>query len=376
MSFDTLATCWFYADMFRLRPLFASALVLITLASPVFACTRVVLKTDAGTVLTGRSMDWVEDIGNNIWAFPRGMKRDGAAGAKSLTWDSKYGSVITTIYEIATVDGINEKGLVVNALYLVESDYGAVGDKPTMCISMWAQYVLDNFATVAEAVKVLETEPFRIVAPALPNGSPAHGHLAMTDASGDSAIVEYIKGKLTIHHGPQYTVMTNSPEYSQQLAINLYWEGVGGTAFLPGTSRAADRFVRASFGINAVPRSVDPNYIKAVPGQKLAAQGVASVMGVVRSVSVPLGITTPGQPNIASTIWRTVSDSQNLLYFYDSATVPNAFWVDLGKMDFNPEAGTKRLLLTDGKFYSGETSKHFEPAQPFKPLSATTSAAK
>jgi choloylglycine hydrolase len=359
------------------RPLLVASLMLSLLhITPTFACTRVVLKTDEGTVLTGRSMDWMQDIGNNIWAFPRGMRRDGAAGEKSLTWESKYGSVITTIYEIATVDGMNEKGLVANVLYLAESDYGPVGDRPVICISMWGQYVLDNFASVAEAVAALEKEPFRVVAPTLPNGSPAHGHLAITDASGDSAIFEYIAGKLTIYHGPQYTVMTNSPEYSQQLAINAYWQGIGGTAFLPGTSRASDRFARASFGINSVPRAVDPNYIQAVPGKMLAAQAAASVMSVVRSVSVPLGITTPGQPNIASTIWRTVADSQSMVYFYDSATVPNAFWVDLTKLDFSPQAGTKRLVLTGGAFYSGETSAYFKPAEPFTPLVATAPAAK
>jgi len=362
---------WSATHMTKLSLLVAPLFFSLLHTSAALACTRVVLKTNEATVLTGRSMDWVEDIGNNIWAFPRGMKRDGAAGEKSLTWESKYGSVITTIYEIATVDGMNEKGLVANVLYLAESDYGAVGDHPVICISMWGQYVLDNFATVAEAVAALEKEPFRVVAPTLPNGSPAHGHLALTDASGDSAIFEYIAGKLTIYHGPQYTVMTNSPEYSQQLAINTYWQGIGGTAFLPGTSRAADRFARASFGINAVPRAVDPNYIAAVPGKKLAAQGVASVLSVVRSVSVPLGITTPGQPNIASTIWRSVSDSQNLVYFYDSATVPNAFWVDMNMLDFSPTATTKRLMLTNGTYYSGETSAQFEPAEPFKPLAVT-----
>lgn len=349
----------------------ASLFSFAALSSPTQACTRAVLKTDEGTVLTGRSMDWVQDIGNNLWAFPRGMHRDGAAGPKSLKWESKYGSLITTIYEVATVDGINEKGLAINVLYLAESDYGTVGDKPPMCISMWGQYVLDNFATVEEAVRDLEKEPFRLVAPVLPNGSPAHGHLAITDATGDSAIFEYIDGKLVIHHGPQYTVMTNSPEYSQQLALNRYWEGVGGTTFLPGTSRASDRFARASFGINAVPRKVDPDYIKAVPDQQLALQGVASVMSVIRSVSVPLGISTPGQPNIASTIWRTVSDSQSLVYYYDSATVPNTFWVELGKLDFSPGSGAKRLVLTGAKVYSGETSKSFESAEPFKPLTST-----
>ena len=109
----------------------------------------------------------------------------------------------------------------------------------------------------------------------------------------------------------------------------------------------------------------------AVPGQELALQGVASVMSVIRSVSVPLGISTPGQPNIASTIWRTVSDSQHLVYYYDSATVPNTFWVELGKLDFSPGSKIKRLLLTGGKVYSGETSSHFEPTEPFAPLTAS-----
>ena len=99
-------------------------------------------------------------------------------------------------------------------------------------------------------------------------------------------------------------------------------------------------------------------------------QGVASVLSVIRSVSVPLGISTPGQPNIASTIWRTVSDSQHLVYYYDSATVPNTLGVDLAKLDFSPGAKVVRLLLTGGKVYSGETSKSFEPAEPFTPLPA------
>lgn len=357
--------------MKRFPLIVAPLLSLVFSQSPSPACTRAVLKTDDGTVLTGRSMDWVQDIDNNLWVFPRGLQRDGAAGPKSPKWVSKYGSVITTIYEVATVDGLNEKGLAINILYLAESDYGAVGDKPPMCISMWGQYVLDNYASVAEAVGALEKEPFRLVAPVLPNGSPAHGHLAISDASGDSAIFEYIDGKLVIHHGHEYVVMTNSPEYSQQLAINRYWQGVGGTAFLPGTARASDRFARAWFGIRSVPRSVDPAYIKAVPGENLAAQGVASVMGVIRSVSVPLGITTPGQPNIASTLWRTISDSRSLVYYYDAATVPNTFWVDLGQLDFTEGSGTKRLLITGGKFYAGETSKLFEPAEPFTPLTAS-----
>ncbi len=58
-----------------------------------------------------------------------------------------------------------------------------------------------------------------------------------------------------VHHGRQYQVMTNSPFYDQQLAILDYWQQIGGLTMLPGTNRAPDRFVRASFYINAVVKS-------------------------------------------------------------------------------------------------------------------------
>ncbi|CSI84473.1 choloylglycine hydrolase [Vibrio cholerae] len=30
-----------------------------------------------------------------------------------------------------------------------------------------------------------------------------------------------------IHHGSQYKVMTNSPTFDQQLALNTYWQQIG-----------------------------------------------------------------------------------------------------------------------------------------------------
>jgi penicillin V acylase-like amidase (Ntn superfamily) len=335
------------------------------------ACTRAVYLGTDDIVVTGRSMDWAEDMRSNLWVYPRGIKRDGAAGPDSPTWVSKYGSLTVSGYDVGTADGMNEAGLVANLLYLAESDYES-GDssKPPMSISLWAQYALDNFATVAEAVTALQAEPFRIIAPVLPNGKPAQLHLALSDASGDSAIFEYIGGKLVIHHGRQYQVMTNSPSFDQQLALNQYWQDIGGLTFLPGTNRAADRFARASFLIEAIPKASDPNYIHAVPGGTYVNQAVASTLSVMRSVSVPLGITTPGQPNISSTLWRTVSDQKNRVYFFDSATSPNAFWVPLADLDFAEGAAVKKLVVEGGRVYSGNATAQFEAATPFAFLPA------
>lgn len=321
------------------------------------ACSRCVYLGPGGGVIVARSMDWMEDTRSNFYVFPRGMARDGAAGANSIAWTSRYGSVVGTIYDVAAVDGMNEEGLVANILYLAESDYGKPdGARPTLCISQWAQYVLDRYATVAEAVEALRAEPFVIVAPTLPNGSPATGHLAITDPTGDTAVFEYVDGKLAIHHGRQYQVMTNSPTFEKQLAIDAYWKEIGGEAMLPGTHRAADRFVRASYYLKAIPEIADDR------------QAIAATTSVIRSVSVPLGIATPGEPNIASTLWRSIHDLRNRTVYIDSAVSPTVFWVSLSALDFSEGAPVKKLALSGGETYSGEASSELRDSEPFTPL--------
>ena len=317
------------------------------------ACTRAVYLGPGNTVITGRTMDWKEDPQSNIYLFPRGMERRGADTDNTVRWTSKYGSVATAGYDIGICDGMNEKGLVANLLFLTESSYERPGDtRPVMGISIWTQYVLDNFATVDEAVAELRREVFRIDAPGLPNGSESTLHLAISDATGNSAIFEYIDGNLVIHEGRECQVMTNSPTYDKQQTLNDYWQQIGGLVMLPGTNRASDRFVRASFYINAVTQTADQR------------EAVAGVFSVMRNVSVPLGISTPGQPYISSTRWRTVSDQKNLVYFFESTLNPDIFWINFADLDFSAGAPEQRLTMTGGEIYAGNAAGEFRPGEP------------
>ena len=108
-----------------------------------------------------------------------------------------------------------------------------------------------------------------------------------------------------------------------------------------------------------------------MPSESYANQAVASVTGVMRGVSVPLGITTPGEPNISSTLWRTISNQRDKVYFFDSATSPNAFWVPLADLDLKAGAKVKKLALAGGKVYAGNAAAAFEPAEPFTFLPAS-----
>ena len=345
-----------------------TSLAIISNQTPASACTRALYVAKDGTTLTGRSMDWGEDMHSNMWALPRGMKRDGMGGKDTVTWESKYGSLVVSGYDIGTCDGMNEKGLVVNMLALVESDYGqpAAGGK-VICMSTWAQYLLDLHPTVAEAVADLRKEEFRVQTIILPTGRPANMHLAISDATGDSAIFQYVDGKLVIHHSKDYKVLTNSPTYDKQLAIMEYWKTAGGlTKSLPGTSNAADRFVRASFLLDALPVETSKNYISGSPQQKFHFQSAMAVLSLMRSIGTPLGFSLADQPWVSSTIWRTVSDSTNRIYLFDSAMTPATFWVKLDDLDLKPGAPVKKLTLTGGKTYSGDASDKFAVAEPFQ----------
>lgn len=318
------------------------------------ACTRAVYFGKEKQTVTGRSMDWVEDMQTNLWAFPRGMKRDGGLGKGSLEWTSKYGSIIASVYEGGTSDGMNEKGFVANMLYLAESEYPSDDDKrPGLCISAWTQYLLDNFATVEEAVAESRKELFRVVPVVAPNGMKGSVHVSISDSTGDSAIFEYVKGKLVVHHGREYQVMTNSPVYDKQIAINEYWKDVDGAVMLPGTVRAADRFARATYYINACQQSESPR------------EAVAAVFSVMRNVSVPRGIRKKDQPNLSSTIWLTVSDQKNRVYYFQDTNGPGALWVKIDKINLKEGSGVRKLTLSGKPDTTGDQTGNFEKAEPF-----------
>lgn len=340
----------------RIFPALLAFTLLMT--ETVLPCTRIVYEGLNGTIITARSMDWKGEIPANLWIFPRGIERSGEVGTSSIKWKSKYGSVITSSWDIASSDGMNEKGLVGNLLWLVESQYPPFeknGKIKGLAVSLWLQYVLDNFSTVAETVAALGRNDFVITSSHIPGTNIyATVHLSISDSSGDNAIFEYINGKLVVHHDRKYVAMTNSPIFEQQLAINAYWKGIPGTIMLPGTNRAADRFVRASYYIDAIPKTDN------------IRTALSSVFGVIRNCSVPLGISSETEPNISSTRWRTVADQKNLVYYFDNVLNPNVIWVEFSKIDFSEKGKIKKLSLANNENYSGDSLLNFKETKSFQ----------
>ena len=314
-------------------------------------CTRILWKNNVG-VYVGRSMDWPESTHPVLIVLPRGMQRDGGLIGGSVVvpenparWTSKYGSIGTSLYGIAQADGFNEKGLGAHLLYLRATDFGPrQPEKPALHAGLWAQAALDNAATVEEALEYVDTVQV-VLAEAF--GHKATVHLALDDATGDSAIIEYIGGKPIVHHDRNYRIMTNDPTYEEQLALLAQrdYSNPGFDTPVPGNVKATDRFQRAAYFMGVLP---EPE------GER---EAVASVLAIIRNCSVPFGAPY-GDFGIYNTEYRTVMNLTSRRYYFELTTSPNVVWADLDRFDLEP--GAPVMALNPDSFeLSGNVSGQF-----------------
>jgi penicillin V acylase-like amidase (Ntn superfamily) len=289
-----------------------SAVTFALSANTSIACTVAFSNTNDIAKVAARTMDLYMDDMPTLVVFPRGTSHDGGAGDNSLKWKSKYGTVVLTAFHSTAVsDGLNEAGLAAHLLYLHGTEYEKRDSTlPAISNAIWAQYILDNFKTVDEAVNAIKQ--VQIVS------TKVHGrewplHLTIEDATGDSAIFEFINGKIDIHHGAQYNVMTNEPVFDLQLKNLKKYKLFGGKLPMPGDADPLSRFVRASSYLKTSPKPTD--YMSAI----------ANVLSVIRTTMVPFGAEdTSGGEAIDSwdTRWATLSDLTQKIYYFNSTTLP------------------------------------------------------
>lgn len=324
-------------------------------------CTRAQWSVDGQPVLVGRNMDWTAKQGTKLCVTPRGVERNGLTDENPLKWTAKFGNVTAVIWDCAVTDGLNEAGLGVNILYLAEATFGdRDASLPGLSISLWAKYFLDTCATVAEVVDAsnqLQVRSVNLVHKGVSVAAPMH--MSVSDSTGDSAIIEILDGVPTIHHGRQYTTMTNSPPYDEQLVLLKQYEGLGGRLPIPGTMEAEDRFARAAFYLTKLPNPPE-SYQEAV----------ANVLALMRNAATPYGANDPERPNISATIWRTILDCTNRRYFFELCYMPNVVWVDLDKFDLREGAPTMTFDLAYDNEASGEVSGRFKATDPVNFLEA------
>jgi len=170
------------------------------LATPAPACTTFLLQ-GPGALYFGRNLDWFWEDGMVV-INPRDMLKSSIVlpGGTPAEWTSRYGSVTFNQFgREMPFGGMNEAGLVVENMWLDETEYAEPDSRPAVNLLQWIQYQLDNCKTVAEVIS--NDTKIRIESPPASAKSLARIHYLICDANGDSATIEFLKGSMVCHRG-------------------------------------------------------------------------------------------------------------------------------------------------------------------------------
>jgi len=300
------------------RMMFLSPCILFAclIPQPCQPCTSFCL--DHGNQLVfGSNLDWYLDDGLVI-VNKRGVSKTAMTyinmDSNPTSWTSKYGSLTFNQYgrEI-TFSGINEAGLVVSTMMLLETEYPAPDSRPSLGPGQWTQYQLDNSSTVKEVIA--SHSQFRMKpAPGIPGG-----HYLVCDRTGTCAVIEFIGGKLVYHTDETMPVktLTNST-YEDSIQ---YWKQ--GKLPIPDEYNSIDRFVRAS------------NMIKKY-GSKTSKPAVDYAFDTLAHVAAGEVEEIDGQRirSFGGTEWSIVYDIKNLHIYFRTFENQNIRHINLNSFDF------------------------------------------
>jgi penicillin V acylase-like amidase (Ntn superfamily) len=175
------------------------------------ACTTFLLKKD-GQLAFGKNYDWQTATGV-VHTNLRGITKTSLPvdGSKPFQWSSSFGSVTFNQYGKEFPNGgMNEKGLVVELMWLDESEYPKADERPSLSVLQWIQYQLDKSSTVQEVIA--SDNSVRVSSAGAPQ------HYLVADANGNAATIEFLQGKMIVHTGKDlpYPVLANDT-YNQSV---------------------------------------------------------------------------------------------------------------------------------------------------------------
>jgi penicillin V acylase-like amidase (Ntn superfamily) len=213
-------------------------LILSLRAAPLDGCTTFCARTADG-VIFGRNYDF--EIGDGALVVnTRGLVKRGFL-PRGPAWTSAYGSVTFNQFgRDFPMGGMNERGLVVELMWLDVTTYPAADDRAELGVLEWIQYQLDTSSTVAEVVASDRTVRIAGIPPL---------HYLVSDSSGASTTIEYLDGRLVAHTGASLPVaVLANGTYEDSLR---FWRRKGESS-LPGGSGSEARFARAASQVGSL----------------------------------------------------------------------------------------------------------------------------
>lgn len=294
------------------------------------SCTTFVLQ-DGDTLLFARNLDWFWSDGFMV-VNQKGIRKTAFVlpFEKPARWTSKYGSVTFNQFSREMpFGGMNEAGLVIEQMMLFATQYPKPDDRPAVNMLQWIQYQLDNCRSVEEVIATDKTLRLE-----LPFGKERI-HYLVCDATGDTATIEFLDGKMLAHRGKRLPVraLTNDT-YQKSAEFMKPFAGLGGADPPPAGKGSLHRFARAA-KCSADFESQSPAADRAYAFHHLrdVAQG-------------------------KFTVWSIVYDIPNRKIYYRNRDHDRIRWFALADFDYSPDAAP--VFLDINAPGEGNVAKDFE----------------
>ena len=318
-------------------------------------CTGIRLKSKNGAIVYARTLEFGKETDSNIIVIPRNYEYSGTnkqGESKGLQWRSKYAVIGANMLHINDiVDGVNEKGLAGGLFYFPGfAEYQKVSHhEEAHSIAPWElmTWILTNFESVDDVRAVLPTIKVADIVFDLWNIVPPI-HAIIHDKKGNSLVIEYRKGELTMHDN-QWGVITNAPSFDwhrinlsnyinltpinvepiryNNMILSPLGEG-SGMLGLPGDFTPPSRFVRAvAFSQAAMDLSTEDEARK-------------TAFHILNLFTITRGLVREEQGENSYydyTQWTSASDLKNSRYYWHTYENRQIKMVDLMQMNLNAE---------------------------------------
>ena len=300
------------------------------------SCSTFVLERGAA-LLVGHNLDEYVAVPGLIVANARGLAKENVTFADILSasrtgsvprlkWVSRFGSVTYNVFGREFPDGgLNEAGLYVGEMTLAETVWPANSTAALLNHNQWIQYLLDNFATVDEALASLDR--------ALPEGN-CKWHFLLADRKGGAAVIEFIKGEPVVYAAKNlpYKILCNDP-YDAELKDLANYEGFGGAKKpAPQYEREDPRFRWAAVKLR--------DYRETQPAAKYAFAVLDRL-------------------NMGNRKWAVVCDLAQGRLYVRTSLAPKVRWIDLAALDFACAKPVRALDIHQD--LEGDLAGHFAP---------------
>ncbi len=318
-------------------------------------CTSLLYRDASNRAYLGRTLELSLELPYQIAFYPHAQAFISAVdGYPALKWQGRQSFVAVTMpavlaapgtpltpSDLKVVEGLNDAGLTFSMQSYPQAAGPDVpeGSQAVLSAADLGAWVLSQFSSAAEVKAAITAQP--IVLPPIPilGGLRVPFHFTVHDTSGQSLVIEFHQGTLTLYDNP-VGVMTNAPQFSWHLtnlnnytfltnvdhstatfgSYNAVQPGSGiAKAGLPGADTSVDRFIRAAFYAQFAEKQTDPD---------TAVQIVAHIMN---NFDRPRGITVdyPGKGSghlavdgvkltsipTEFTSWTNISDLTRRLFF-------------------------------------------------------------